>query len=134
MAAPEIPLLPICLGGGALAGITHLLFAKTKRNIIHTLESVMLGIALAGTLHLMYGAVFPEYLVEVIDQNDKQLHPPEIKVKLDTIHTLDIVVGGVFLLFLAGRGLWVIIRHQEGAVKPEQPSREGHGERGGAGR
>jgi hypothetical protein len=126
MAAPEIPLLPICLGGGAFAGIAYLVFAKAKRNIIHSLESVMLGIALAGTLHLMYGAVFPEHLVEILDQNDKRLHPPEIKVKLDTIHTLDIVVGGVFLLFLACRGLWVIIRHKEAAGRPNQPSHGGH--------
>lgn len=121
MTAPEIPLLPICLAGGAIAAIAYLLFAKAKRNIIHSLEAVMLGIALAGTLHLMYGAVFPEHLVEVIDQNDKHLHPPEIRVKLDTIHTLDIVVGGVFLLFLACRGLWVIIRHKEPTAKTNPP-------------
>ena len=80
----------------------------------------MLGIALAAALHLMYGAVFPEFLVEVLDQKDKHLHPPEIKVKIDTIHAMDILVGGTFLVFLACKGLWAIIRkhRRAGSVSP----------------
>lgn len=113
MAAPEIPLLHICLGGGAVAGTAYLVFARAKRDVILCLEAVMLGIALAAALHLMYGAVFPEFLVEVFDQQDKHLHPPEIKVKIDTIHAMDILVGGTFLVFLACKGLWAIIRHQD---------------------
>jgi uncharacterized membrane protein len=128
MDAPQIPLLPVCLIGGSLAGLAYLVWAKARRNVILCLEAVMLGIALAGTLHLMYGAVFPEHLVEVLDKNDKHLHPPEIKVKLDTIHTLDILVGGVFLVFLACRGLLAIIRQQEGGHgQPQQPAGGGHG-------
>jgi hypothetical protein len=127
MDAPQIPLLPVCLAGGALTGLAYLFFARAKRNVILCLEAVMLGIALAGTIHLMYGAVFPQHLAKVLDQNDKHLHPPEVKVKLDTIHTLDILVGGVFLVFLACRGLLAIIRHEDAAHPPQPPASGGHG-------
>jgi hypothetical protein len=113
MTAPEIPLLAACLTGGGLVAVLYLIFAKAKRNVIHCLEAVMLGIALGAAFHLMYGAIFPEHLVEVFDKTDKHLHPPEIKIKIETLHVLDILVGGAFLVFLACRGIWAIIRHQD---------------------
>src|SRR4051794_10372550 len=112
---PSISLLPVCIGGGLLAGGFLFFFARRKgveANSLHLLQvfaAAALGVALGGTLHLMYGAACPDQLVEVEvhDRDKKRLELPEIEisVKVDNMHKLDILLGGTFLVYLSYRGL-----------------------------
>lgn len=119
----SVPLLPLCVGGGILAGGFILISARrrgveaTPLHVLQIFAATTLGVGFAGTAHLMYGAFCPEQLVEVevYDRDRHRLEPPEVILsrKIDTMHALDILIGGAFLLYLSYRGLKAIYWNPE---------------------
>ena len=69
------------------------------------MHAITLGFLLAGAVHLSYGALCPNELVEVFDKDEKRLHHPNITVKIEMLHRLDIWIGSGFLIFTTGRAL-----------------------------
>ena len=119
MTCPHIELLWFCLGGGILAALIYVLAAYlrgTGPNTLQVFAAMILGIGFFGTLHLMYGAVCPDQLVEVEvlpKQEGGHVGEYSTKIKIETLHALDILVGGLFLLYLAFRGLVTLCQHPD---------------------
>jgi hypothetical protein len=77
-------------------------------------EAMFLGVLLAGALHLMYGALCPINLVEVYKEGHVKASPSEITVEINILHAFDLLIGGLFLVYLPFRGLKHIY------LKPDQ--------------
>jgi hypothetical protein len=118
----EINVLWSCLVGLFLAAALYWFCAWLKKVPPHFVlwgEAMSLGALLFGALHLLYAAFCPINLVEVYDQNNKLLHPPEIRVGEETsennksairiavhpLHFFELIIGGLFVLYLPSRGL-----------------------------
>jgi hypothetical protein len=101
----EVDLFWWCVLGATVASLLFLHSCRTKHVDVGYLLFVaaVSGIAVAGGLHLIYCAACPPYLVELFDEQGTRLNAESVRVSMDTMHRLDLVVGGGFLVFMSAK-------------------------------
>ena len=97
------------VGGVAYCCVT--IKHKGEFKIFPLIEALLAGAGLFGAAHLIFCALYPNHLVQLVDKEGKPFHPEGVVVKLDTWKAVEILVGAAAILVVSFIALVRSCRH-----------------------